>query len=129
MTDGPELKKLRILIVDDDHGSNSVMAIALRRRGYDCAIATTVSDATSAIAAYRPDVVLLEWMLARGAGRGLTRRLRVLSLAQSLVVIVVSTQDESPEFRSEEDINAYFVKPVKIDSLVRALHNVSGSTR
>lgn len=106
----------RVLIVDDHPLSRNSVALMLKLRGYDVLAVATAEEALASITTFAPDVVVLEWafrgMPERGRGLSATMRTRSALLGRALSVIVTSHVDEPHGFRDEEDVEAYFTKPV-----------------
>jgi DNA-binding NarL/FixJ family response regulator len=80
---------LRALIVDDSPGFRSSAAVLLRAGGVEIAgEASTGAEALDAVAALRPDVVLLDIRLPDGDGFAVCRRL----VAAGIPVVLCSTR-------------------------------------
>jgi DNA-binding response OmpR family regulator len=63
------VKALCILVMEDDFNVGSLLADLLKVLGHDvCAIERTVTDAVSAAARYRPDLMIVEERLYDGSG-------------------------------------------------------------
>lgn len=107
-------------MIDDHAGSRAVMCCALEVRGHVCLPVATEAAAVAAIDGFQPDIVILEWNLRDGTGRGIARRLRSRPGAGDYLIIVVSTVEEPPGFCEEEAVDAYFTKPVSVDALEAA---------
>lgn len=54
---------IKILIVEDEPASTPFCKKSLTDKGYDTLVATDGSDALRDFADWRPDLVLLDWML------------------------------------------------------------------
>ena len=54
---------IKILIVEDEPGIYTFLQEGLTDEGYDTLVATDGSDALRDFADWRPDLVLLDWML------------------------------------------------------------------
>ena len=65
-----------LLVVDDDPIFAALLAEVLRRGGFQLTVASGVSEALAAIAARRPDLAILDILLAEGSGLDLAARLR-----------------------------------------------------
>ena len=90
--------------------------------GHVCEQVGTAAAAIAAIDSFRPEIVILEWSFRDGSGRGLAAALRARSLThgQPLLVIAFSSLDEPPEFRSSEQVDAYFTKPALASDIEKA---------
>jgi len=111
-----EVPGRRLLVVDEDMITRSVLQQAYRLRGHACSTAATSSAALAAVAADPPEVVILDWSFRDGSGVGLAGRMRHVCPHQ-LVIVVVSVLDEPDGFRAREAIDDYLVKPVTAEAV------------
>ena len=121
-------QQLKILILDEHAPSIAVLTIALTSRGYACEAASTAAEAIAHVAQFHPDVVIYEWDLHNGAGRGLADRLRDAS-GTVMKVIALSARDEPVDFRQSERVDEYVTKPVDLSSLESLLGDRTRSAR
>ena len=99
------------MLVIDEHGpSVVVLCHALSSRGHTCIGVSSASEAVDCITAFQPDVVFYEWNLGNGEGIGLAKRLRDASTCVT-TVIAVSVLNEPDDFRTNEQVDAYVMKP------------------
>jgi CheY-like chemotaxis protein len=82
-----------ILIVDDHDGFRAFARAMLEAAGFTVAEAATGAEATTAVAAVRPRLVLLDIQLPDFDGFEVARRL--VAETDSLVVVLTSTREES----------------------------------
>ena len=103
----------RVLIVDEHALSRAVLTAAFQLRGHVCRAVATVAEALLSVDVFAPDIAIIEWNFRDGSGRQLSRRLRTRSTesGRPLRVIALSALDEPHDFRLDESIDAYFVKP------------------
>jgi DNA-binding NarL/FixJ family response regulator len=78
-----------ILIVDDDPDFRELVSVLCSRVGYSCVEAESRSDALAAASLERPDVVLLDVMLAGTSGYQICRELRE-EFGEQLPIIFLS---------------------------------------
>jgi two-component system OmpR family response regulator len=78
-----------ILIVDDDPDFRELVSVLCGRVGYSCVEAESRSDALAAASLERPDVVLLDVMLAGTSGYQICRELRE-EFGEQLPIIFLS---------------------------------------
>ena len=81
----------RILIVDDDPHIRQVRALALGTAGRQTAEASDGEDALRAVAAQRPDLVVLDINMPRMDGLDVCRRLRA---SDDLPILFLSSRDD-----------------------------------
>ncbi|GHI36290.1 DNA-binding response regulator [Streptomyces violascens] len=72
----PDGSPVRILVVDDEPDLTEVLSGALRSEGWDVRSAADGASALSAAAAFRPDAVVLDWMLPDLDGLHVLREMR-----------------------------------------------------
>lgn len=101
-TAGTKISVLRILIADDDPGVRELLREMVEGLGYE---AVTVPDgmaALNAIAAERPDLILMDLQLPDMTGYEATRGLKANSDTASIPVVAMTAQACVPKpFRKE----------------------------
>ena len=113
-----------VLVVDDDPPLADSLRRALHYGGYRVTVAASGPDALTAVAAERPDLVVLDRMLPGLDGIGVCRRLRATD--RDLSVLMLTARDATADRVEGLDAGAddYLVKPFDYDELlarVRAL--------
>ncbi len=63
----------RVLVVDDEPEIGEVLGAYLRREGFEAIVCTSVAQATTVLAASRPDLLLLDITLPDGSGLDILR--------------------------------------------------------
>jgi two-component system KDP operon response regulator KdpE len=121
--------KGRVLVVDDEHSIRRAVGRALTARGYDVRLATDGEEALSMVAAFQPDLVVLDLNLPALDGLSVCRQLRVWS---SVPILVLSVREDEADKVAALDLGAddYLTKPFGIDELlarVRALLRRAGA--
>ena len=141
MISEPLLHRMKILIIDDDRITVSVIAQFLQRKGYEHVLGITDSgQALATCADFDPDLILLDLIMPNVDGFALLEALRTDS-SESFLPIVVLTADTTEEAKARAlDTGAtdFLVKPVspteallRIRNLleVRRLHTVVENKR
>jgi len=111
----------RILLVDDEPSIVRTMSYALKRAGFDVAVAMDGELAIEAARAPDIDLVLLDLMLPRLDGIEVCRRLRRES---SVPVIMLTARDSEREILEGLNVGAddYLTKPCSAAELVARVH-------
>lgn len=119
-------RKMRILVVDDNADAAELLAMALEMDGHEVSTAHSGAAALDAIAAYRPDAVLLDIGMPGMDGYEVARRLRQEpALCQvTLVALTGYGQDEDRERTRSAGFDYHLVKPVDMDALREVLRQV-----
>jgi len=107
----------RVLIVDDNSDVRRLYAIGLNQRGFEVKLAANGAEAVERVAAERPDVILLDWVMPLMDGGEVLSRLREATNAD-IPVIVVSGQPQPEQGQGDPRIHSWLVKPITIDQLV-----------
>ena len=113
----------RVLVVDDEQWVRQLVRGYLERAGFDVATATDGSDALRQLAHYRPDVVILDWMLPGLDGMEVVSRVRDTSAVPIIMLTARSEEDERVQ-GLEAGADDYVVKPFsprELEARVRAV--------
>lgn len=113
----------RLLLIEDDTDLARLFATVLDEAGHTVTVAPTLASAQNHLAGGIWDLVLLDLLLPDGDGRQLLEQLRSQPSTSTLPVFVASAR-VGPQARAEciaLGADAYFEKPVDIDSLVHAI--------
>ena len=107
----------RVLVVDDDETIRLAASTALRAEGFLTDAAADGSDLAERLAAFRPDLVVLDWMMPGPSG---IRLLPLVRAAGDTAVIMLTARDEVDDrLRGfAEGADDYVVKPFTMAELV-----------
>lgn len=102
-----------LLLAEDDPDIQLVARTALKRAGFDVAIAANGAEALAHVAARRPDVVLLDWMMPQVDGLEACTRLKANPATQDIPVIFLTARSQEAEIRRGLQLGAigYITKP------------------
>lgn len=124
-----ETQKIRILLVEDDEELSRIMAMRLKKRGFDVMCAMDGSQTIRAITSEQTDLVLLDVMLPDTDGHELCKKLRSEEIGYHGPIIFMSCMGDSENVVNafREGGNDYIVKPAKMDELLERIHiNLKG---
>ncbi|MFL5963169.1 MAG: response regulator transcription factor [Gaiellaceae bacterium] len=110
---------VRALVVDDDAALRMLCRVNLELEGFAVREAATVAEAEAAIAAERPDVVLLDVHLGGERTHDLLARIRAAAIPVALVTGSVDIQD----YRDQAD--AVLGKPFAPRTLVETAQRLA----
>jgi len=111
----------RILVVEDEPTLRRVIARNLTRRGLMAVEVDSADGALRAVAAERPDLMLLDINLPDRTGWDVMRELRARGI--EVPTIVVSAVRVSPDRLDEFQPLAYLPKPFLLEALLRLVLN------
>ena len=119
----------RLLIVDDNQDSARSQAKMLRLLGHEVEAAFEGGEALRQVAAFRPDVVLLDLGLPGIDGYEVARRIRAMPEGGEVLLVAQTGwgQDEDRRRTAAAGFDAHLVKPVELDSLLRLLDERASS--
>ena len=107
----------KVLIVDDDSDVRRLYAIGLNQRGFEVKLAANGAEAVERVAAERPDVILLDWVMPLMDGAEVLDKLWQAT-GLEIPVIVVSGEPQPEQSQGDPRIQSWLIKPITIDQLV-----------
>jgi DNA-binding NarL/FixJ family response regulator len=126
-----ELKKIRVLIVDD-HPIMRVGVAAILAAQPDLQVvaqAGTAAEAVRLFAAERPDLTLMDLRLPDKSGVEAIRAIRAISPKARIVALTTYEGDEDIHQALEAGAQGYLIKGMPHDALVKALYRVHAGHR
>ena len=124
--DAGDLKGCRILVVDDDEDSLTVIQRILRRYHAEVQSASSVDEALGYIKTFKPDLVLSDISMPNRDGYDLVREMRKSAVSASIPAIaltaLVRTEDRIRTLRA--GFQMHLGKPVNHEELVAAIQNL-----
>ena len=112
----------RVLIVDDDVDIGEFLGLALSRQGHDVRVATSGSEAHSMGVEIRPDVLIIDWMLAPGVDGIQVARVLRAGRPRLQVILITGRPSEALESRAAAaGIHTVLAKPLDLTELTGVL--------
>ncbi|HUS33535.1 MAG TPA: response regulator [Kofleriaceae bacterium] len=125
---GRAVRGRRLLLIDGDSISRTVLRHAFSTRGHTVSVAATAAEAIAIAASNPPEVVVYDWSFRDESGVGLAKQLRA-AVPHPIVIVSLSVLDEPDGFREREDVDDYVVKPALAESVELAFeHALAGVT-
>src|ERR1700722_7865833 len=120
--DGPDAA--RLLVVEDEQTILELLSGSLRYAGFDVVTAASGAEALRAVAASRPDLVLLDVMIPDGDGFEVLRRMR--SSGPHVPVIFLTARDGVRERVAGLALGGddYVTKPFSLDEVLERIRAV-----
>jgi len=119
-------RKASILVVDDEPEIHAVLGKLLQNEGYYVTSTYNAQEAIDAIAAERPDLILLDIMMPKVSGIELCNRLKADPATRDIMVLIVSARDAQSD-RIEgltHGADDYVSKPFHLRSLIRKIEHM-----
>ena len=125
-TPTPELRSLRVLVVDDNEDAAEMMTAMLAQWGYDARPAADGHAALAAAEIFSPEVVLLDLGLPDIDGYDVAQRLRARPWASATRIYAVTGRGQERDRRRSmaSGLDDHLVKPIDPDALRQRLSRV-----
>lgn len=117
----PLVKKVRVLIVEDNSDLRRLYAIGLNQRGFEVKLASNGAEAIERIEADTPHVILLDMIMPVMSGWEVISRVNTPDRACPIPVIVISGQAQPEGELPHPCIISWLEKPVSLEQLVQAI--------
>jgi two-component system response regulator ArlR len=111
----------KILIVEDEPGIYTFLQEGLTDEGYDTLVATDGSEALRDFADWKPDLVLLDWMLPTMDGIEVCRRIRETDVTTPVLFLTAKDGVEDTIKGLRTGANDYIKKPFSFEELVERI--------
>jgi putative two-component system response regulator len=109
----------RILIVDDLQSNINLLALTLRRAGYEEVLSTTDPQATSVLHLANPfDLILLDLQMPEMSGLEVLRALQEIRKTHPVLVLVLSADPRQREEALAEGADGFIAKPFRLPDVV-----------
>lgn len=124
----------KVLVVDDEEDYRLIMKDVLGSAGFDLRMANDGDEGLKALAGYKPDVILLDWMMPQMDGEAFVQKLRTTEGMKDVPVImltVMQTSDDELE-ALHFGVDDFIVKPFQAEDLlarIRAVLRRTGTKR
>lgn len=119
------MKKIRVLLVDDEEELVSTMAERLALRGIDADWVTSCENALEKLETEKYDIAVLDVKIPRISGIELGQRLKEKDPGMKFIFITGHGSDDDFKAGSAEAGPGYYlVKPVDIEYLIKKMHEV-----
>ncbi|MFC1650882.1 PAS domain S-box protein [Candidatus Latescibacterota bacterium] len=114
----PELRDLRVLVVDDNSSSREILKNILESFSYDVSLASSAEEGLSELESARDnpyDIVLMDWKMPKVDGLEASRRIKQNPKLDKVPTIIMVTAYGREEIMSQADkigIEGFLIKPV-----------------
>ena len=110
----------RILIVDDEPNIVVSLEYLMRKEGFEVAVATDGEAALAQVAAFAPDLVLLDVMMPKKSGFEVCQQLRADPARAGLRIVMLTAKGRDAEVAKGIALgaDAYVTKPFSTRELV-----------
>jgi len=114
--------KKRILILDDDADILDILAYLLTDDGYEIESSMYGDNIWDSIRAFKPDLILMDLMLADLDGRSICRAIKENTETKDIAVIMISARsDLRPVMGQPGSPDEFIAKPFDIDNVLNKI--------
>ena len=116
----------KVLLIEDNEMNIDMLSRRLRRKGYDVVLARDGAEGLAAVAAEKPDVVLMDMSLPVLDGWEATRRLKAAPETRSIPVIALTAHAMSSDREKalEAGCDDYDTKPIELPRLLEKIERL-----
>ena len=124
----PEMKGLKVAIVDDRFENRDILYKKLNSLGFDTRMAENGKEAVALYKQWKPDIVLMDVVMPVMNGIEATRQILEIAGKHEVKIFVVSASALESEQKEIMEIGAtvFIKKPVIFDLLLAEMHNKAG---
>jgi DNA-binding response OmpR family regulator len=120
---------LEVLLIEDDESVRHVVVEALADEGYLVREAADGRAALALLAAWQPDVILLDLMMPGLDGRAFRAEQRRLTAVADVPLVVLSASRHAPAAGVELGAAAVIAKPFDLTELIATIDRVTARAR
>jgi DNA-binding response OmpR family regulator len=114
-----------VLLVEDDRSLSELMDIVFRDEGFTVRHATTSAEALQAVAAAKPDVMVIDVTLPGEDGTALCRKVKSKAATAGIRCLLWSSVPNLAKLAKAARADAWVVKPTDLDLLVTRIRELA----
>src|SRR5215470_12671796 len=127
MSGNEKNRNFRILIVDDDDSTRSLLSSVLSAEGYECLMANSVANADTLLRQEPVHMALIDLYLGTANGLNVLDLIKVLQPQCACVIMTAHTSVETVTKSIGSGAIEYLGKPLLIDELLAVVRKVQAS--
>jgi len=118
--------KPSVIVIDDDHDMVEVLSESLRPRSINVlATGNNGKDAVELYQKYRPDVVLMDFMMPDFDGLYGLQNIRKLDSNAKVIILTGSTESDIQTKLTESGVSLIMQKPYEMNNLIERINKIS----
>jgi DNA-binding response OmpR family regulator len=107
----------RILVVDDERAILDALEICLQESGYEVSVIQDSKTVYSAVERVKPDLILLDVLLAGADGRDIAKQLKSNARTKPIPIILMSAHPSAVKSVVGASVQAFLPKPFEMEQL------------
>jgi len=126
------MKKIKVLIVEDDQALVGILKQALRASQFDIVVAGSAQEGLDQVLAQKPQVVVLDLLLPGQTGFELLKKIKGRTDIKNIPVVILSNLGQAEEVRAGLKLGAdsYLVKAdFTIDEVVNEIMKMAKKSK
>ena len=104
------MKKVKVLLADDDTGFRELLALQIKAWGYDLIEAGNGKQALELAVTAKPDIILLDYMMPEMDGFAVLAQIRKTNTDVAVVMLTAYTEEEYIKTAAKLGIRAFVPK-------------------
>lgn len=110
----PNVYPLRVLVVEDDPSTSTLLETILRNAGHTVSVASNGAEALEIVGRELPQLVISDWIMPEMDGITLCRKLRQTAHTSNLHVVLLTVHEDPNRLVEafEAGVDDYLIKPV-----------------
>ena len=117
-------KGKKILVIDDDPTTNSLVSFLLKTNGYEVTVAYNGDEGLLKADQEKPDLIVLDVMMPKMDGYTFLRKLKQINRLKIPPIIMLTAKDKMEETFRMEGVVEYFVKPLDTHKFLKKVSDV-----
>ena len=111
----------KILVIDDDPTSNSLVSFLLKANGYTVFVAADGQEGLIRMQSEKPDLIVLDIMMPKLDGYSFLREIKKTNWQKMPFVIMLTSKDTMEDLFKLEGVTDYFVKPLDTEKFLKRI--------
>jgi DNA-binding NtrC family response regulator len=116
------VKSASILVVDDDTAMREMMALAIRKEGFDVQLAASADEARLAVGSTEFDIIVTDIYLGDGTGLELLEHCREACPEARVILVTAHGTVETAASARRLGVFDYLAKPFEVENLIERVH-------
>lgn len=116
----------KILYIDDYQDNIDVVAILLKKEGYQVLAATDIESGYDLALAQKPDLIILDWHIPHTSGTNTIQQFKMGDL-QDIPILILTADTYTFQESMKAGADAYLNKPIKVEILKEKIETLLGN--
>lgn len=116
----------KVLVVDDEEDYRVIIRDVLGEAGFEVKLAVDGADGLEALGTFKPDVILVDWMMPKIDGAAFVAKLRAAPEYKGLPVLMLTVKQTSDDELEalHFGVDDFIVKPFQSEDLLARIRAV-----